>query len=216
MRSSVIPLNVALNAAIETAGAGDARRGFAVVAGEVLRLSEQTSRATDEIVTLVRSMQDGTSEVARGIEAGAQEVLAGTDVAAEAGNSLESIREAVGRTAGQVSQISDSADQLAASTDRVTAQANDVNASIESISAMLEETRAASEESSASTDQLSRQMSDLAVSAEELSALAGELRRAWRHFNWTIPPHRLRSKAFLMAAISRSRVPPTEMPDPSQ
>ena len=169
---------LALNAAIEAARAGDAGRGFAVVAEEVRRLSERTSLATDEIVSLVRSVQDGTSEAAQGIEAGAQEVVAGADVAAEAGNSLESIREAVSRTAGQVSQISLSAEQLAVSTDHVTAQANDVNASMESISALLEETSAASEQSSASTDQLSRQMSDLAVSAEELNSLAGELSTA--------------------------------------
>ena len=194
---------LALNAAIEAARAGEAGRGFAVVADEVRKLAERTAQATREIVALVRAVQDRTMEAVQGIENGTKQVVTGANVASEAGASLDAIQKAVDQTAGQISQISASAERLSqssaeversmvevmgvveqnsAAAEEMSAKAAQVTNSIESISAVSEENSAAAEEVSASTQEMTAQIQEMAGAANELSNLAQVLETAVSRF----------------------------------
>jgi methyl-accepting chemotaxis protein len=82
---------LALNAAIEAARAGEQGRGFAVVADEVRRLAEKTMKATKEIDTMIRAMQDETGKAIASMENEVSAVGAGARLAEEAGASLNEI-----------------------------------------------------------------------------------------------------------------------------
>ena len=97
---------LALNAAIEAARAGEAGRGFAVVADEVRKLAERTSSSTQEITTMINDIQSSTSAAITGIEDGAMRVNGSVERAVEAGESMRSINSATTRVVNAVSDIS--------------------------------------------------------------------------------------------------------------
>ncbi len=82
---------LALNAAIEAARAGEQGRGFAVVADEVRKLAERTSKATKEISQTIQKIQGETDEAVKGIQLGAKEVERGKELASKAGETLTNI-----------------------------------------------------------------------------------------------------------------------------
>ena len=82
---------LALNAAIEAARAGEAGRGFAVVADEVRKLAERTQKATKEISTMVTGIQKETSQAVSVMNAGNEQVQAGIALAEKAGNQLNNV-----------------------------------------------------------------------------------------------------------------------------
>ena len=79
---------LALNASIQASMAGDAGQGFAVVAEEIERLAERSNDATKQISKLIRSVQNETSEVISDMEESTREVVAGSQLASEAGETL--------------------------------------------------------------------------------------------------------------------------------
>lgn len=83
---------LALNAAIEAARAGEAGRGFAVVADEVRKLAEKTSASTLEIGKTVSEIQDETNVVAESMKIGVKSVEEGVGFANKAGESIEKIK----------------------------------------------------------------------------------------------------------------------------
>ncbi|MEM9003681.1 MAG: methyl-accepting chemotaxis protein [Cyanobacteria bacterium P01_F01_bin.86] len=85
---------LALNASIEASRAGEEGRGFAVVAGEVRALAQQSAEATEEIRKLVTSIQSETNEVVTAMEAGTEQVVAGTQLVDETRQSLNKITAA--------------------------------------------------------------------------------------------------------------------------
>ncbi len=82
---------LALNAAIQAASAGEAGRGFTVVAEEVQRLAERSAEATRQIAGLIRAIQTDTQDAIAAMERSTQGVVAGTRLSDEAGNALEEI-----------------------------------------------------------------------------------------------------------------------------
>ncbi len=82
---------LALNAAIEAARAGELGRGFAVVADEVRNLAERTSQATEEVNTLITSIQSQTRIVVERMGEGTQLVSEGVELSQSAGQALEKI-----------------------------------------------------------------------------------------------------------------------------
>ncbi len=97
---------LALNAAIEAARAGEAGRGFAVVADEVRKLAEHSRTATKDIAALIKAIQAETNEAVVVMEEGTKEVEAGTGLADQAGKALEAISSVVRQSAELVQEIS--------------------------------------------------------------------------------------------------------------
>jgi methyl-accepting chemotaxis protein len=159
---------LALNAAIEAARAGEHGKGFAVVADEVRKLAERSSKATGEIADLIGSMQQMITAAVSGMQDSAKQVAEGTQLSVEAGNALKNIQGAV---EGIVSQI----DNMAAAAQQMSASSNEVVKAIENVSAVTEETTAAAEEMSASSSEVSRQIEQVAAVSEENAAAAQEV-----------------------------------------
>ncbi len=104
---------LALNASIQAAAAGEAGRGFAVVAEEVERLAVRSTEATKKIAGLVKTIQGETTEAVAAMEKGIQEVVEGSKLANQAGQSLGEIEAVSQRLAELIQSISRSAEQQA-------------------------------------------------------------------------------------------------------
>jgi twitching motility protein PilJ len=110
---------LALNAAIQAASAGEAGRGFTVVAEEVQRLAERSAEATKHIGAIVKSIQRDTQDAVEAMERSTRGVVEGTKTADEAGEALREIEQVSNRLAELIGGISASTQQQAASAARV-------------------------------------------------------------------------------------------------
>ena len=146
---------LALNAAIQAASAGEAGRGFSVVAEEVQRLAERSGDATRQIAALVKTIQTDTQDAVGAMERSTQGVVEGTRLSDAAGTALGEIDRVSRQLAELIEQISNQALSEAKS-------ANVVAANIQHIFAVTEQTG----EGTRSTAQMVRKLSK---TAEELS-----------------------------------------------
>jgi len=110
---------LALNAAMQAAMAGEAGRGFAVVADEVQRLAERSSNATKQIEALVKTIQADTNEAVSSMEATTTEVVAGAQLAEDAGQALQEIETVSTTIAGQIREVANSAQEQSSEAGRV-------------------------------------------------------------------------------------------------
>lgn len=161
---------LALNAAIEAARAGEAGRGFAVVADEVRKLAISSQEAAMDISNIITEIQSNTKLAVQEIESGNKEVVAGT-------KSIESTEEAFGSIISMVQDVSAQLENIAKA---VSEMANSGNVIAKNISTVRESSKknaeeaenvsAASEEQSAAVNGLSDASSKLADLAAELSS----------------------------------------------
>ena len=145
---------LALNAAIQAASAGEAGRGFSVVAEEVQRLAERSADATRQIAALVRAIQTDTQDAVAAMERSTLGVVEGAKLSDNAGTRLTEIDQVSRRLSDLIQQISDS-------TSREANLANSVADSIQNIFAVTEQT-------SEGTRTTAAQVRDLSRMAEEL------------------------------------------------
>ena len=106
---------LALNAAIQAASAGEAGRGFTVVAEEVQRLAERSAEATKHISAIVKSIQRDTHDAVEAMERSTRGVVDGTKTADQAGEALREIEQISSRLAELIGAISDATQQQAGS-----------------------------------------------------------------------------------------------------
>ena len=118
---------LALNAAIEAARAGEAGRGFAVVADEVRKLAEKTMQATQQVGSAITNIQRGTEDSLRAMQTSSGIVTHSAELAGLAGTALDRIEGMVDKTADQVRTI-------AAATEEQSATAEEVNNSTGAVS----------------------------------------------------------------------------------
>ena len=110
---------LALNAAIQAAMAGEAGRGFGVVADEVQRLAERAADATRQIEGLVKTIQADTNEAIVSMERSTTNVVSGAGSAAEAGQALEKVESFANDLAALVQRITQSAETQRASSQAI-------------------------------------------------------------------------------------------------
>ena len=147
---------LALNAAIQAASAGEAGRGFSVVAEEVQRLAERSGDATRQIAAIVRTIQTDTQDAVAAMERSTQGVVEGARLSDAAGAALADIDRVTRQLAELIERISNE-------TSREAESANVVAANIQHIFAVTEQTS----EGTRSTAQMVRELSR---SADELRA----------------------------------------------
>jgi len=148
---------LALNAAIQAASAGDAGRGFSVVAEEVQRLAERSADATRRIAALVKTIQTDTHDAIAAMERSTVGVVDGTRLSDAAGRALEQIDDVSRRLDGLIAEISQQALREAA-------QANDVAANIQHIFAVTEQTSEGTRSTAQMVHELSRSAEALKTS----------------------------------------------------
>ncbi len=110
---------LALNAAIEAARAGEQGRGFAVVADEVRKLAEKTTKATKQIADMIQTIQNDTRGVMTSMNEGTRQAESGVRLANDAGEALKQIVSSVQKVTNLVSLIASAAEEQSSTTDSI-------------------------------------------------------------------------------------------------
>ncbi|SOC11487.1 methyl-accepting chemotaxis protein [Ureibacillus xyleni] len=159
---------LALNATIEAARAGEAGKGFAVVADEVRHLAEQSKISAGQINTMIHSIQNGTAEAITAIEKGNEIVQLNLESSNETRNAFNQIKEATTNVSGKV-QI------VASATEQINSVAQGILQSIEELQVVAKQAADNSNESSAAIEEQVATMEQISASAQSLSALSENL-----------------------------------------
>jgi twitching motility protein PilJ len=138
---------LALNASIEAARAGDAGRGFSVVADEIRNLAERSSNSAEEISKLIADIQAGISKTMTAIEAGSKEATDGASLVDGAGEALREIL-------GSVEISTSSAVKISSATQEQTKFSEEIVSTLEHISTIAKETADSANQSKESATQL--------------------------------------------------------------
>ena len=155
---------LALNAAIEAARAGEAGRGFAVVADEVRKLAEKTMASTNDVSQAITAIQGSAEQSVNRMEEALGEVEQATSLAQQSGEALQQIVRNVEDTADQVRAIATASEEQSAASE-------EINQSITTVNEMSGQTTQA-------MHQAARAISDLAQQSERLSVLIEDMKRA--------------------------------------
>ena len=155
---------LALNAAIEAARAGEAGRGFAVVADEVRKLAEKTMASTNDVGNAIKAIQESTAKSMTGVDNAVERIGEATELANQSGQALQEIVATVEATGDQVNAIATASEEQSAASE-------EINQSIVQVNDMSRQTAEAMAEAA-------KAVSDLAAQAQGLTSLIQELKQA--------------------------------------
>ena len=155
---------LALNAAIEAARAGEAGRGFAVVADEVRKLAEKTMASTTDVGNAIKAIQESTTKSMTSVDNAVTQIAQATEYANQSGQALQEIVATVEATGDQVNAIATASEEQSAASE-------EINQSIVQVNDMAKQTAEAMAEAA-------KAVSDLAAQAQGLTDLIQELKTA--------------------------------------
>jgi methyl-accepting chemotaxis protein len=161
---------LALNAAIEAARAGEQGRGFAVVADEVRKLAERTTKATKEIAGMIESIQAGTTSTVQAMDLNGEEVAIGVEKTQASGTALQKIIEMSAQVGDMVLQIATAATQQSSAS-------SEINNGISQIAGLTRQSAATAEQTAKACTDLSNLALDLQNLVSQFK-LEGESRNA--------------------------------------
>ncbi len=141
---------LALNAAIEAARAGEAGRGFAVVADEVRKLAEKTMVSTTDVGNAIQAIQESAKQSMNQVDSAVHDIEIATGLATESGHALDEIVSMAESTADQIRAIATASEEQSASTE-------EINISISEINNIARETSQAMDEANKAVSELARQ-----------------------------------------------------------
>ncbi|EFL86755.2 hypothetical protein HMPREF0326_00528 [Desulfovibrio sp. 3_1_syn3] len=152
---------LALNAAIEAARAGEAGRGFAVVADEVRKLAEKTMASTNDVSSAIKAIQESTAKSMEAVDGAVNQIGQATGLANDSGRALQEIVATVESTADQVHAI-------AAASEEQSATSQEINQSIVLVNDRARETAVVMTEAAKAVEELASQAQDLTRLIQEL------------------------------------------------
>ena len=154
---------LALNAAIEAARAGEAGRGFAVVADEVRKLAEKTMTATQEVGAAIKNIQQGTRANIGHVETAVTKINETAELSGQSGEALSAIVSFVDETSAQVQSIATASEEQSATSE-------EINRSLGQVAEISSETSHAMQESAKAVEELAKQ-------AQVLQNLINQMKR---------------------------------------
>jgi methyl-accepting chemotaxis protein len=176
---------LALNAAIEAARAGEQGRGFAVVADEVRKLAERTTKATKEIASMIKQIQKDTDDAVISMEEGTSEVEKGKKLADQAGISLKQIIEGAGKVVDIVTQVAAASEEQSSASEQISKSVETISSVSQQSSASLQQIASAAENLSRLTANLESQVSRFKVKDSEKSLrIISASKRSENQFNF--------------------------------
>lgn len=168
---------LALNAAIEAARAGEQGRGFAVVADEVRKLAERTTKATKEIASMIKQIQKDTKWAVEAMNEGKSEVEKGREKAEQAGRSLEKIIVESERVVDIISQVAAASEQQSSASEQISKSLESISNVTHQSAAGIQQIARAAEELNNLTLNLQNLVSAFKIEkVEELNKWQGRAR----------------------------------------
>lgn len=162
---------LALNAAIEAARAGEAGKGFAVVADEVRKLAEQSANSAKQITSLIKHIQNDTGATLESMESTIKEVEEGLNVVKDAGLSFEKIEKSVNGVVTQLQDVTFAINELSSGTGQVASSVTKVKSIAEEAASSTQNISSATEQQLASMAQIASASLNLAKISEELQEM---------------------------------------------
>jgi methyl-accepting chemotaxis protein len=174
---------LALNAAIEAARAGEAGRGFAVVADEVRKLAERSVEAAKEIGEVVRQVQQDTTDAVEVARSGAAEAKQGIQLADKAGVALRSIIESVTRTSQLMGEIASATGKQSSAGTEALGTVGNMTTATSQVTTAVKEQAEGSKQIRQAMENIKKVMSQAAYSTREQAAGGRQVRLAVENIN---------------------------------
>jgi methyl-accepting chemotaxis protein len=174
---------LALNAAIEAARAGEAGRGFAVVADEVRKLAERSVQATKEIGEVIRQVQAETGDAVETAKAGAAETKVGISLADKAGLALRSIIDSVSRSSQLMAQIASATAKQSQASSEVLQTVGNMTAATNQVTTAVREQVEGTKQIRQAMENINKIMTQAAYSTREQAAGGRQVRVAVENMN---------------------------------